>query len=453
MKHKIDVAIGFFAQLLQLANGLILLPVILAKFDSQLLSVWYIFQSVNLLAYKLNFGFQPTIIRNTAYIFAGATTLSSSGFENNSNNETVNYDLYSRLINGSKKLYLSVGLIALVFLFISTFYINTFILDFSRKDYFGILISWLVFSFSTFIEIIFSYYPALLEGSGKIRYSYLITILQKTIFIIVCVILVWQNYGLIAIALSKLVSVLVSRIFYKLILFDNNLKNNYFKKTKNDKDIIKILWPNSWKSGLISLCEYLITNFSLIVGANFFSLSVVARYGLTFQLISFVAPFSISTFNSLLPSIIQSHFKKEKYEVKKYFIISILTCFIIYFISYMGIIFVLPDILELINSNTSPLGNDFIFILFLSYFLYTICLCYYRLLSVTNDLSYYRSFLINCIISVLLEFLLLLIFKNVLIMLSSIIFSVGYSFISGNIFHIHKKFKFGFMLWRKNEID
>src|SRR6266567_8101153 len=67
-----DIYWGYAAQLLNVGAGLILLPVVVRYFSPEDVGLWFVFITLAGLAQLLEFGFQPTLARNTAYVYAGA---------------------------------------------------------------------------------------------------------------------------------------------------------------------------------------------------------------------------------------------------------------------------------------------------------------------------------------------------------------------------------------------
>ena len=67
-----DIIWSYASYILQTGAGLLILPIILNKLPSNELAVWYIFLSITALVNLLDFGLQPTIMRNVSYIYSGA---------------------------------------------------------------------------------------------------------------------------------------------------------------------------------------------------------------------------------------------------------------------------------------------------------------------------------------------------------------------------------------------
>ena len=78
---KKDVLWGYISLLLVQGINVILLPVIVRYLNFAELGVWYTFTSLYGLAMLIDFGFQTIITRNISYLWSGAQSIKSIGFE------------------------------------------------------------------------------------------------------------------------------------------------------------------------------------------------------------------------------------------------------------------------------------------------------------------------------------------------------------------------------------
>src|SRR5579872_6162324 len=83
---------------LRLASGLILLPLVLRKFTTSDLGMYYVLLSLSALVPLVDFGFGPTIGRFVSYATAGAETIQTHGLSKPGSPAGPNYVLLWQLL-------------------------------------------------------------------------------------------------------------------------------------------------------------------------------------------------------------------------------------------------------------------------------------------------------------------------------------------------------------------
>jgi hypothetical protein len=123
---------SYTAQILNYGSGLILLPLILTKFNPEEIGLWYIFLGITSISVILDFGFLPNITRTISYIYSGAQSVTKEGLpETNLKNPTeINYNLLKSVISVVKKIYRTTSFSLAFLLFIGgTIYLRGIILS------------------------------------------------------------------------------------------------------------------------------------------------------------------------------------------------------------------------------------------------------------------------------------------------------------------------------------
>src|SRR5258708_37670948 len=90
---------------LRLASGLILLPLVLRKFSTADLGMYYVLLSLSALVPLVDFGFGPTIGRFVGYAMGGAASFQTHGLAKAGNSSAPNYTLLWQLLFSSRALY------------------------------------------------------------------------------------------------------------------------------------------------------------------------------------------------------------------------------------------------------------------------------------------------------------------------------------------------------------
>ena len=119
-----DILWNYIGNILNIGVNILILPVILRILSSKELGLWYVFSSISSLTHLLEFGFNPTIMRNITYAWSGAKSIMKEGTNNSIYDDNPNYSLLRSLTISSKRIYFIISIIAyILILTIGTVYI------------------------------------------------------------------------------------------------------------------------------------------------------------------------------------------------------------------------------------------------------------------------------------------------------------------------------------------
>lgn len=352
---KNDVFWGYAASVFNFGFGLILLPFTLRYLQSQELGVWYIFLAMGSFVSLLDFGFGPTIMRNVSYSLAGAKTIIKNGLLDQEIDGKPNYQMLNAIIKSSRKIYFFMALVAIIIVFFAGSLYLYDIIKLKEKINF-VWYAWFSYATSIVINIYFSYLNPTLMGSGKIACVQKNIIRVRIVTIIISIIGLKLGFGLLAPAISSLVSsCLNAYLFYKDFYTIDMRKNlNQFETDKCD--LFKIIWHNSSKSGLVSLGVFLIQQSGIILLGKYQKLEVVASFGITLQLYTFLRSIAGNLFTTYLPLFNQARVQNDEEKLKKYFSFSVVSGWLIYGLGWITILLFAQKTLNLIGTNTELLN-------------------------------------------------------------------------------------------------
>ena len=351
--------IGFF---LNIANGLIVLPFLLYYLSSKEIGLWYTFMSISAFVALLDFGFSPTLTRNVSYVWGGAKKLNKIG----TGNEDIkvkkpNYKLLYEVFQVTKKIYLLISLVSLIFLItIGTFYIKSITKEIDGNNH---LTAWVIFCFGVFFNMFYSYWTPLLRGIGAIKDGQIASIIARSIQIVITIICLMLSFHLIAVAVAYLISGICLRFLSKFYFLNNIDKECFFNETikKNNselKDLFGVMWHNSWRLGFVALGAFLITQSNILICSSYLGLDVTASYGVTLQLFSIVTALSSTLYNIYLPELNISILYKNNNRTKKIITFSVLVNWTIFIFGSVCIIIFGELILDIVQSSIKILTQE-----------------------------------------------------------------------------------------------
>ena len=350
---KKDIFWGYFAQFFSIASGIITLPLILRMLTKEEIGLNYLLLTFGSLVSLFDFGFASQFGRNISYIFGGAQSLQKEGIEVVSNSNDVNYRLLSTMIHTARYVYRRISLVVLATLLtFGTWYVYEVTNGFKSVD--NTFIIWLIFSFSVFFEMFYSYYTALLGGRGMIMESRKAIVYSRIAYVILAFVFLYMGFGLIGVVIANFIAPFLNRIISYNFFFTEELKSKIdcFDISKQEKvELFNIVWYNARKMGFVFIGAYAINKFSLFLAGLYLPLSEIASYGLMIQLVGL-----ISTVSGTLFQISQSRFSamrvnEDKEKLLKEFAFSMNVYYFLFTMGAIFLVFVAPWLLTEIGAN------------------------------------------------------------------------------------------------------
>jgi len=266
----------------RLASGLIILPLVLRELTAPDLGMYYVLLSLAALAPIIDFGFGPTIDRFISYAMGGAETLASYGVPRLAPLQGPNYPLLWQLLAVTRSLYRYMALALLIVLGIW----GTYTVELRIHETSSVMVTrlaWAVMLVSTLLDIYSNWWGVFLRGLNEVKTAAQIGVAASAIKCAIAAGLLLAGAGLVSLPLAGLVSCIVQRRLARrrclALLKEPPPKNEAdFKKT------FLILWPNSWRLGILLMSGYLTVNANMQICLHKFGLATNAQYGLSVQL-------------------------------------------------------------------------------------------------------------------------------------------------------------------------
>lgn len=350
---KKDVTWSYVAKLFQIGSGLVTLPLILRLLTKEEVGMNYLMLTVSSIVGLMDFGFSPQFGRNFTYVNSGARRLCREGVEEERGG-SIDWHLLSVLISTARFVYRRLSVLALiVMLTFGTGYIWYLTEGFTNVN--NSLYIWILYSFSTYFNIYFSYYSSLLTGSGMIRESSQAAILSKSAYLVLCTLFLLLGWGLFAVVAANFIAPFVQRYVSYRAYFKPELKARLAEQTVTRKDIretFSIIWFNAKKLGINFIGAYAVNKMGMFIIGFFLPLATIGSYGLLTQLTTIVSGIANTMFVTYLPKVSNCRVTGDRPMLKRTISFSMVVGQIIMLAGALGIIFVAPYLLELIKSQT-----------------------------------------------------------------------------------------------------
>ena len=403
---KKDTIWSFLGTALSMGANLIILPFILRYLNDDEVAIYYVFTSLSAIAILFDFGFSPSIARSMAYAWSGVSTLKSSGTGETDSSEP-NYVLMQTIIKTCKIIYFVISSIALILLLsIGTFYISYITRENPQSDF---IISWLIYAVAIFLNILFSYYSVFLRGVGAVAKINIATIVSRLLQIFICVITLILGFGLVGVAVAYLVYGFLFRIlgnvwFYRYCNIGKHLNRKQRVSKEEVKSVIKVMWPNTWRDGLVTLSNYLLNQATTVIASLYLTLQETGVFSLSVQLTSAIATIAGTLYTTYQPALQSAFANKEKYKQKEYMSIVLLSFVVLYGLGMVALITVGLPLIQILRPGYT-ISISILLLVGLYQFILKLRNCYCSYISTTNRLIYSNSFLISAIVCVSLAIL------------------------------------------------
>jgi O-antigen/teichoic acid export membrane protein len=104
-------------------------------------------------------------------------------------------------------------------------------------------------------------------------------------------ILLWAGWGLMALVLANLLRGVIIREYCRVGYY-SAIPKLAGDNSPPDKEMLKRLWPNASKFGLISVGAFFLANGSVLISSHFLGEQITASFGLTAQIGTFLTGFA-----------------------------------------------------------------------------------------------------------------------------------------------------------------
>jgi len=315
----------------------------------------YLMLTAGTLAALFDFGFAPQFGRNVSYVFSGAREIRREGVQIIRSQEEIHYHLLSNMIQTARLFYRVLGLLVLLALLgFGTWYIYQVTDGFIKVE--NSLAIWIIFSLSTFFNLNFAYYTALLTGQGLIMESKKALLFGKLAYIALAFLFLFTGLGLLGVTLAGLITPFVQWGFAHHYFFRPALREKLalHRITLREKwELFRILGYNASKLGLVLIGAFAVTRFSLFLAGLYLSLPETAAYGLMVQLFSIINTLSGTLFGIYQPRLAALRVEDDRDRMLREFAFSMQVFYILFLAGAGTLLFTGSWFLGLIGSNAA----------------------------------------------------------------------------------------------------
>lgn len=364
-------SLGYLSVIATLLCNILLLPIIYNYLNISQIGIWHNYIALYSFILLLDFGLTPTATRELGKYWAIKEQVKDGVIE------------FSYKLLVFKKIYLLIAIISLIFcLFLAypyLIYISNIDNKINENEIFS---SWFFNVLGIFLSIKYLYVGALSRAVDHIKSFYIAIIYSKIFQLITTSILLFLEFGLIAISIGFLISVLVNIFILKRV--ESKVINKYSLPKFIELNFINIkdILNKTYKQGIISMSRFLQDKFLIFFVSSFYGLQLTAQIGLFLQIFSIITSFSNIYYKTNQNTIIRIIHKEGVIASKFLFLKSVTIQSLIIILGCIFVYFTWPIFSNFISKEIDILSfNNYVliscYILFFNYFL--VC-CNYLLI-------------------------------------------------------------------------
>ncbi|HOX55653.1 MAG TPA: hypothetical protein P5205_05360 [Candidatus Paceibacterota bacterium] len=271
----------------RLASGIILLPLVLHKLPTAELGMYYVLLSLVALVPLVDFGFGPTIGRFVSYAMGGAEAIQPQGIAKPGSSSAPNYDLLWQLLFTTRKLY---GILLLALMVVLGVW-GTYMVELRIEETASPAITrvaWVVTFVSALFDVYSGWWGVYLSNMNQVLAATRIGLLSMVARLVLASALLLVGGGLLSLPVGTLCGSVLARTLARRRCL-RLLAGHSPPQSAKLKDILKILWPNSWRAGVHFISRYLLVNANTAICLGVLGLAANAQYGLSVQLVGIAA--------------------------------------------------------------------------------------------------------------------------------------------------------------------
>lgn len=362
--------------------------------------------------------------RYVMYAYSGIEDIKTITNEKNTKitiDSKPNLKLLAFIFIAMGKVYNKIIFVSATILSLLTIYILFIIEKSDSTDNKTIFIaSWIIFCISVVLNLSSMKDSSKMKGLNKIYDLQNITIVNSFLVMFSKILLLVLGYGIMGLAISNLLTVILLKVQYKLKLKDiyesnlsdlNYAKNNFFNEFSEEFASIK---NKSKGMGGVLISQFLQTQFLIIILPLFLTLNSISEFTLSYQLASTIVSISSILFSVYYIKLGNSILKQDVEGSRKIYIKTFASFVLMFMLASLMILFMGKEILSLIKSNIELLPTKELLLLLIYMFVFQIVQRSTSIISLTNDQRFVKSLIYSSILSCI-GVIIVLYFSNSLI--------------------------------------
>jgi len=343
-----DIGWSAAAQILQYGSNIILLPVLLHFLSATSFGVWSAFILVAGFVQLLDFGLQPSLIRNLSFHIT------------HKNPDERDYALVAR-IEAGRRIYRKLTICVIgTQLTLGTLYLNTLPIPFDLT----LVVAWVGFSVGTALSFHASYLIGGLQGLHEVGKAQRAAAMGRVFNMLLTTATVAAGAGLLGTAVGVIAGGCVTWLLARWHLNTHQRKLAAIKARPDDVRIsVSEIWNMAKRLGSVSIATFLILRSSALVAGSFLPLAVFGAFSLATQLMQAAVTFSRLHLTATVPHLSSLASERHFEHFRSVYRSANSKSWLIYIATSQTIVWILPPLVQNINPSMPMLNQGVLLML------------------------------------------------------------------------------------------
>jgi hypothetical protein len=398
----------------RLLSVIVVLPLILNRFSTSEISLWYLLSTMIGLQLLADAGFVQTFSRLIAFAMGGAELRELKDMRNcpeMREKRQPRWETISQIVGTMRVIYLRVALGSFFLLII----FGTWALFKPVNETANITHSWIawgvILATTTAVLLFGNRYSAYLQGTNQIALLRRWEMLTALGGIVTSFLVLIFGGRLLALVIANQTWTVLNIVRDRWLC--RSMENGRFRRftvSTINKDVFEAAWPSAWRSGLGVFMSYGLIQLSGVMYAQIESPAAVASYLLALRLIQAASQFSQAPFYTKLPVLATLRAQGNVTQQIKIAKRGMLLAYWTYIAGFLFLGFFATPILDLIHSNAKFVSPSLWALLGLAIFVERYGAMHIQLYSTTNHIIWHIA---NGVSGAIYVFVSLLLFPKI----------------------------------------
>jgi O-antigen/teichoic acid export membrane protein len=272
------VLVGLIGTGFRVGANLLLVPILLLKLSEKDLALWWAFLALGAFAFLADFGFGQAILRVYSYLWAGAEDFETEGVPASDKHRPPNFVRLAQLNATVRYLYRQLSLIGLSCLAIGgTLFLRKSVGQSGHPM--EIWLCWAGFVVIIGYNLMTSQWGLACQGVNRMREVQMAALVSSIGYVVTAAALLLAGAGLVSVVAATFVRAAILHFYCRRIY--NRAVPAVHSSVSADVAMLKRLWPNAWKFGILSVGAYCVSNSQVLVSTRLLGSATTASVGLT----------------------------------------------------------------------------------------------------------------------------------------------------------------------------
>ena len=278
------------ATFFRIGSNLIVVPLVLIYLTPAEQALWWVFLALGSFANLADFGFGQVISRVYSFLWAGAEDFLTEGLCP-SQQRMPNLRRLRQLNATVRFLYLRLAIVACIILGVAG---TVFLIEpiHALPDALHAWTSWALFLATIGYNFATSHWLLASQGVDRVRQMQVAQLWSSIAYFVVVSVMLRARLGVESMIVAGAVRGLVLRHLARAAYY-GAVPEIEGRPEQPDREVLKRLWPNVRKFGILAIGGYLLANGSVLVSSHLLGPAVTASFGLTNQIGNFIVSLGV----------------------------------------------------------------------------------------------------------------------------------------------------------------